>query len=318
MDYAGWSLRMLKRLEVWGAGDYLAAAKAAESGGKHDEPTAKALAESYTAALVAARAKGAHDCTPGRFLLPGDLAGSPALTFAPLPGASTARGTLGREMARRFEAYKSRVVQPFFRDHFARLDRQIILIDVLGAIHGGPQAVEELRAAMADLLGAFKPGRNAFLSRLLGGRRVDRILFAATKADHLHHEQHSALTALTAAMVQDAKHRAEFAGAKTHALSLAALRTTVEETRTHNGLALGVVRGTLEDTDKEAALYPGALPEAPALLLDAAREGAEKWLDADYTIMRFKPAPNTLRPGEGPPHIRLDRAAEFLLADRLR
>jgi hypothetical protein len=32
-------------------------------------------------------------------------------------------------------------------------------------------------------------GRNAFLSSILG-RRVDRILFAATKADHLHHDQH--------------------------------------------------------------------------------------------------------------------------------
>ena len=34
-------------------------------------------------------------------------------------------------------------------------------------------------------------------------------------------------------------------------------------------------------------------------------------------IMDFAPAPDTLRPGEGPPHIRLDRAAEFLFGDRL-
>ena len=32
-----------------------------------------------------AREAGFSDCTPGRFLLPGDLEGSPALTFAPLP-----------------------------------------------------------------------------------------------------------------------------------------------------------------------------------------------------------------------------------------
>ncbi|MGB3277955.1 MAG: YcjX family protein, partial [Pseudorhodobacter sp.] len=38
---------------------------------------------------------------------------------------------------------------------------------------------------------------------------------------------------------------------------------------------------------------------------------------ADYSIMSFAPARLTLRPGEGPPHIRLDRAAEFLLTDRL-
>ena len=39
--------------------------------------------------------------------------------------------------------------------------------------------------------------------------------------------------------------------------------------------------------------------------------------DQDYQIMRFAPARLNLRPGDGPPHIRLDRAAEFLIGDRL-
>jgi predicted YcjX-like family ATPase len=33
--------------------------------------------------------------------------------------------------------------------------------------------------------------------------------------------------------------------------------------------------------------------------------------------MNFAPAPLRLKPGEGPPHIRLDRAAQFLIGDRL-
>ena len=54
------------------------------------------------------------------------IAGSPVLTFAPLPKPADApRNSLYREMERRFDAYKSRVVKPFFRDHFAKLDRQI-------------------------------------------------------------------------------------------------------------------------------------------------------------------------------------------------
>ena len=32
-------------------------------------------------------------------------------------------------MERRYEAYKTHVVRPFFREHIARLDRQIVLID---------------------------------------------------------------------------------------------------------------------------------------------------------------------------------------------
>ena len=71
------------------------------------------------------------------------------------------------------------------------------------------------------------------------------------------------------------------------------------------------------DTGKEAAFYPGDLPSDPAHLLAPARNGAEAWLDQDYQVMRFAPAPLNLRPGDGPPHIRLDRAAEFLFGDRL-
>jgi predicted YcjX-like family ATPase len=64
-------------------------------------------------------------------------------------------------------------------------------------------------------------------------------------------------------------------------------------------------------------MYPGELPEDPAALLVPARQGAERWLDADFAVMGFAPAKLTLKPGEGPPHIRLDRAAEFLIGDRL-
>ena len=81
---------------------------------------------------------------PGRFLLPGDLAGSPLLTFFPLPRAGrrpSRRGSLGAMLARRFESYKTHVVQPFFRDHFARLDRQIVLIDALAAVNAGAGAL---------------------------------------------------------------------------------------------------------------------------------------------------------------------------------
>ena len=58
--------------------------------------------------------------------MPGDLEGSPALTFAPLPDVSSEtapRGSMRAMMERRFEAYKAKVVMPFFREHFARLDR---------------------------------------------------------------------------------------------------------------------------------------------------------------------------------------------------
>ncbi|WP_372609750.1 YcjX family protein [Aquicoccus sp.] len=317
--YAEWSAGVLDRIEGRAeAEEFLAKAHATDATAPLDEGQAQALARAYTGYLTAARDAGFHDCTPGRFLLPGDLAGSPALTFAPMPRAERpARGSLWRAFERRFDAYKAGVVKPFFRDHFARIDRQVVLVDAMGAIHKGPQSVDDMRRAMAEILGAFRPGRNALLSRLLMGRRVERILFAATKADHLHHAQHPRLTAIMQAMLREAADRADFAGAETRAMSIAALRATVEETRTHDGRALDCVRGRRLDTGRQAAFFAGDLPEDPARLLAPAREGAQTWLDADYSVMRFAPAPLSLRPGDGPPHIRLDRAAEFLIGDRL-
>ncbi len=318
-SYADWSETTLERIATRPeAAYYLATARAEDGALRLEEPRAHALAASFTTYLHAARANGWSDCTPGRFLLPGDLAGSPVLTFAPLPlPASTPRGSLYREMERRYNAYKSRVVQPFFRDHFAKIDRQIVLVDVLGAIHQGPRALEDLRRTMAEVLSAFRPGRNGWLTGILGGKRVEKILFAATKADHLHHSQHPQLTAIMQAMLREAQARADFAGAETMAISMASLRATVEETLTRDGNSLDAVRGRLLTTGKQAAMYAGELPRDPARLLSPAREGAETWLNADFALMAFAPARSHLKQGEGPPHIRLDRAAEFLIGDRL-
>ncbi|WP_112873529.1 YcjX family protein [Paracoccus endophyticus] len=317
LSFAEWSAQVLDRMAGRpGAQPFLDALARLDPQAGFDEPSAQRLAASYTAHLNAARDAGHSDTTPGRFLLPGELEGSPALTFAPLPAPDRRPSALYREFGRRFDAYKSRVVRPFFRDHFARIDRQVVLVDVLGAIHAGPPAVQDMRRAMADILSAFRPGRAGWLAQLLGTRRVERILFAATKADHLHHLQHPRLAAILTAMLREARDRADFQGARTEALAIAALRTTTEEMIHQDGEDLPAVRGTLID-GRQAAFYPGELPENPAALLAPAADGAARWLDGDYAAMTFAPAPDTLRPGDGPPHIRMDRAAEFLIGDRL-
>ena len=318
-SYEQWSADVLDRLAARSEGaEYLDAISGVNGTETLEEPIAQHLAQRFTDYLHAARDAGYYDCTPGRFLLPGDLAGSPVLTFAPLPAVEQApRKSLQREMERRFEAYKAKVVKPFFQDHFSRIDRQVVLVDALGAIHRGPQAVNDMRQAMADILSAFRPGKNAFLNRLLLGKRVERIMFAATKADHLHHRQHSKLTAIMEALTRDARDRAQFAGARTQSLALASLRTTVEETVDHDGRMLDCVRGTLLKGGKQAAFYPGELPDDPNHILSAAKSGATSWLQDDYQFMAFAPAKLSLKPGFGPPHIRLDRAAQFLIGDRL-
>ena len=134
------------------ASDWRGFSATLEPGGPEDEAVARKAAEKFTAYLRASRGDSCALSTlpPGRFLMPGDLEGSPALTFAPLPlpeGFFATPGTLAAMMERRYEAYKTFVVKPFFQNHFARLDRQIVLVDALAALNSGAEAVRDLQRA---------------------------------------------------------------------------------------------------------------------------------------------------------------------------
>ena len=294
------------------------------------EDTARRCAELFTAYLRASRTDlyALSTLPPGRFLMPGDLEGSPMLTFAPLPHAADPRpGSLAATMERRYESYKAHVVRPFFRDHFSRLDRQIVLVDALSALNSGPAAVRDLQNALGDVLGAYRAGRSSLLSTLFRPR-IDRILFCATKADHLHHTSHDRLEAVLRLLVARAIARGEAVGAEIDVIALAAVRATREASVKQGRDALDAIVGTplagevidgeTFDGLAEAAVFPGELPRDPKLALRgdglALPEG-----DNDYRFVRFRPPAVSAGPDGAAvlPHIRLDRALQFLLGDKL-
>jgi predicted YcjX-like family ATPase len=297
--------------------------------GRKDEQVAARGARLFTEYLKAARADDhvLHTTGPGRFLLPGELEGSPLLTFCPLAldaKRGMPRGSLAAMMQRRYESYKAHVVQPFFRDHFSRLDRQIVLVDVLGPLNEGGDAVLDLQRALDAVLHVFRTGAASWVNLLIG-RRIDKLLFAATKADHIHSSSHDRLEAILRVITDRAMGRASATGAEVGVQALAALRATREAEAKVGGQWLpcivGIpmpgerVGGKKFDGKTEAAVFPGDLPQDPrdALKPDAAPAGLQ--------FARFRP-PRLQPPGpdgEAPPlpHIRLDRALDFLLSDWL-
>jgi predicted YcjX-like family ATPase len=306
--------------------------------GREDEQAALAAARLFTDYLRACRDErfAMSLLPPGRFLMPGNLAGSPALTFAPLDlpdDGAAPEGSLWAMMRRRYEAYKDVVVRPFFRDHFSRLDRQVVLVDALAAFNSGPEALADLEAALAGILDCFRIGRSTLLSSLFRPR-IDRILFAATKADHLHHASHDRLEAVLRRTVNRAVARAEDTGAQIDVVALAAIRATreaqVQRGREKLPSILGtpapgeVANGETFDGETEVATFPGDLPADPEDLFkgETAFRGlssaaAEK---SDFRFLRFRP-PLLERDGNGEPalpHIRLDRALQFLIGDKLQ
>jgi predicted YcjX-like family ATPase len=306
--------------------------------GREDEQAALSAARLFTEYLRVCRDErfAMSLLPPGRFLMPGSLAGSPALTFAPLdlPDNGVApEGSLWAMMIRRYEAYKDVVVRPFFRDHFSRLDRQVVLVDALAAFNSGPDALVDLEAALAGILDCFRIGRSTLLSNLFRPR-IDRILFAATKADHLHHSSHDRLEAVLRRTVAKAAARAEDTGAVIDVVALAAVRATreaqVQRGRDKLPSILGtpapgeVANGAAFDGETEVATFPGDLPADPEELF--AGEAAFRGLSSaaaertNFRFLRFRP-PRLERAGTDEPalpHIRLDRALQFLIGDKLK
>ena len=122
--------------------------------------------------------------------------------------------------------------------------------------------------------------------------------------------------------------RADFSGAEVEVLALAAVRATREGTVKQGRETLPVIIGTplagetiggeTFDGDTETAIFPGDLPENPAKLIQAPHTTADT--DPLIRFVRFRP-PRLERTSEGLtlslPHIRLDRALQFLMGDRL-
>jgi len=306
--------------------------------GPEDEQAALTAAALFTDYLKCCRDQryAISMLPPGRFLMPGDLAGSPALTFAPLDvpqEGSAPNNSLWAMMQRRYESYKAVVVRPFFREHFARLDRNIVLVDVLSAFNAGPEALHDLEGALTSILACFRLGRKSLLSALFSPR-IDRILFAATKADHLHHSSHDRLEAILRRMTDHAVTQAQFAGSEVDVIALAAVRATHEATiqqgREHLPAIVGVptageILGRQKfDGQTEAAMFPGDIPVDPETLFSDADafHGLTKASaqDADFRFLRLlPPALQTDESGEPSfPHIRLDRALQFLIGSHLQ
>jgi predicted YcjX-like family ATPase len=177
---------------------------------------------------------------------------------------------------------------------------------------------------MTDILACFRTGASSLWSSLFLPR-IDRIVFAATKADHLHHTSHDRLEAILAAMTEETIGRAQFAGAEVKALALAAIRATREGRAKRNGEVLPCIVGyplpgeTIGkrhfDGGEAFAIFPGDLPRDP----ETALRDPQRQPD-DVRFVRFRPPDPISLPSGGfaPfPNIRLDRALQALIGDRL-
>ncbi|MEZ8143078.1 nucleoside triphosphate hydrolase [Enterovibrio norvegicus FF-33] len=297
------------------AEDWLASLETFDPLADADEARIAELSEKFTAYLHACKDEaGLHWVQPGRFVLPGEYAGAPVLQFFPLVNEKYGESQLAQAspssnyaiLKQRYDYYCQHIIKGFYQDHFSKVDRQIVLVDTLQPLNAGPESFNDMRLALEQLMQSFRYGKSGLLRRLFAPS-IDKILFAATKADHVTPDQHPNLVSLLQQLIHEAWQTAAFEGIDMECISLASIQATEPGMVDHKGESVSALRGTLE-TGEPMLMYPGDVP--PRLPNDAF------WQNSHFEFRQFRPMPNDV--DEPLPHIRVDKALQYLLGDKLR
>lgn len=280
-----------------------------------DERKIADISAKFTAYLYACKEEaGLHWVQPGRFVLPGEYAGAPVLQFFPLVNKgdqeSQFKSALPNSnyavLKKRYDYYCNHIVKQFYQQHFSKVDRQIVLVDTLQPLNSGVESFNDMRLALEQLMQSFQYGKSGLLRRLFAPK-IDKILFAASKADHVTPDQHANLVSLLQQLVHEAWQTAAFEGIDMECLSLASIQATEPGMVDYKGKSVTALRGTLASGDA-ILLYPGDVP--PRL------PNENFWKNNQFEFRDFRPIVTDI--DEPLPHIRVDKALQYLLGDKLR
>jgi predicted YcjX-like family ATPase len=285
---------------------------------KVDEQRLADLSKEYTELLLHFRHElGLSVIQPGRFILPGELADAPILQFFPFTAfekmdknayQNASDDCLIGMLRARFIEYKERVVKAFYKEHFVNFDRQIVLADCLTPLNNGPESFADLKTAMTMIMESFSYGQSSLFSRLFAPK-IDKLLFAATKADHVTPEQHHNLVRLLDQLVYQTKHQLNYDVIEMKTLALASVKTTQAGTSRYQGQDIPVLRGKRSENRELITVFPGAVPNK--------LPEQDYWQQETFNFISFAPM-DPIGQHECLPHLRMDQVMQFLLGDKMK
>ncbi|HDZ57142.1 MAG TPA: YcjX family protein [Pseudomonas xinjiangensis] len=263
-----------------------------------DAEELKALTEQWTDFLKRCRSDaGLARNQPGRFLLPGSGVAADMLSFVPLLAANQhsmgGPGSWWAECEARFNYYRDYIVKGFYDEHFSRLDRQVLLVDMLAPMDAGQPALEDLKGALEAVLESFRYGRNSLFEKLFKPR-INGLAVCATKVDQVIPGQQRAVQQCLEDLITDSLSEVRHGGVDVKGFPLSAIRAARQE-----GEAL--VAGLVGQAGW-VRYQPGSIPEH--LPLDLQVNGPE--------LLRLRPPPGLHR-NEPFPHYRMDDLLSWIL-----
>jgi len=134
---------------------------------------------------------------------------------------------------------------------------------VLQALLAGRDAFNDTRLALDAILDSFRYGHGGILAKLLFGSHIDKVLFAATKADHVPDIQRDHLAALLRNMAAFPALEVRQGNAQLDVMALASVVCTAEDSQEIEGQRLQVVVGRPVGGAKRAKFFVGNVPIRP-------------------------------------------------------
>src|SRR5690554_641028 len=279
-----------------------------------DEDKLKSLSEQYKQFLSRCKndEKSLSLIQPGRFLIPGEPPDANILHFIPLLASTTftdseleaaSEDSYFKVCERRYQRYVKELVEPFYSNFFSRIDRQLVLVDVISALHSGEAYVDDMRQALTNITQSFSYGSQGRLRQLFSPK-VDRLIFAATKIDLVLSKEHETVRQLLSAVIRSAYKHARSDGISPICEAVAAVRATNEGAGFEDALVILTPEG------KRMGYVPPMMPSKVP-------EGDE-WNNLKDWVLPKQTPPRGLSSANNDaiPHIRLDTILNELIGDK--
>ena len=307
LSYEEWSVQTLAWLRSLNEPDANAYLQVVDSLSKESRGTVyeTKLHQEYKELVVNLKARHYSQITPGRFVMPSDLANDPMLLFAPVNGASP---TLVSVFKKRYEKYVEDVVKGIHLEHFKGFERQVVLIDVIESLENGYKCHKDMRQGLKSMLSLYDHDNKNFLLQWFRPS-IKKVLFVATKADQVAASQHANFSALLEETVSELRREMDISHIETDTQIVSSLKSTTTIEKKYDGKQLSFVRGVLEEDGQLHDLYPG---EMPSRFPDKA-----SWQSDNYAFKRFLPPKRSYAENEALEHINMDKVVEKLLGDLL-
>lgn len=279
--------------------------------GFNDGSSDKGIADKYRNYLRTIQNMGFSIIQPGRNVQSGNITDSSIMLFTPLPKPKHIiphEDSIYSRFQKRHQRYLVEIVTPLAENYFLQFDRQIILIDVLKSLQNGYNSFIDMTQAVKRVIEIYGYGNQSFLKNMVE-KKIDKVLFGATKADYIVENQHQNYQKLLNTIIEDATKELDIKGIDTKSIVFTSVKSTEDIKKDYQNRELDCLKGKVIGSEAQTIECSSGIPES--------YPEKANWKEGMYNFPNFAPISFPDRDIDAIPHINMDLIIDYLIGDKL-